>query len=188
MPKVDLEKATKKDLITYIRNKKKGEKGLTVLKKEELVRFAKKVKNQHKKKMMGGDFAPVSDSKCEDAYNGFASVDAAFNNLTFKGGKKSSKKTPKRKTPKRKTPKRKTMRGGQESSGQTFFPPRYYNPDAPLPDPKTDMQTAYGMANPVSGACRNLAPFPNSSGQQTGGKKKTPKRKMTKKRTPKRRG
>ena len=136
------------------------------MKKDELVKFAKKVQKKSSVKK-GGNYAPVGDSKCNDAYNGFAAVDSAFKNMTFKGGKK--------------------QRGGQQSSGQTFFPPQYYNPKAPLPQENTDMMTAYGEANPVSGACRNLAPFPNSSGMQTGGKKSTkkPTKKTTKKTTKK---
>ena len=163
MPKLDLEKATKKDLVQYIKNKRHNEKGLSTMKKDELVKFAKKVQKKHSVKK-GGNYAPVGESKCSDAYDGFAAVDSAFKTMTFKGGKK--------------------QRGGQQSSGQTFFPPRYYDPKAPLPqEPKGDehMMTAYGMANPVSGACRNLAPFPNSSGMQTGGKTKTKKTKKTKK-------
>ena len=133
------------------------------MKKDALVKFARKVQKS-KSKQKGGDFAPVGDSKCSDAYNGFAAVDNAFKTMTFKGGRK--------------------QRGGQQSSGQTFLSARYYDPKAPLPqEPKSDdyMMTAYGMANPVSGACRNLAPFPNSSGMQTGGKKKTTKKSTTKK-------
>ena len=65
--------------------------------------------------------------------------------------------------------------GGDANYGATYMPMRYYNPNATLPNPKTNMNTAYGLANPVSGACRNLAPFPNSSGIQTGGIKKKKK-------------
>ena len=38
------------------------------------------------------------------------------------------------------------------------------------------METAYGEANPVSAPFRNLAPFPNSSGIQTGGATYLPQR------------
>jgi len=147
-------KATKKDLIAYIQ-KEKGSKGLSSMKKEELRKFAQKVQRQNKKKT-GGNYAPVNSSSCEDAYQGFAAVDAAFQNMTFRGGRK--------------------MKGGQQSSGQTFFPARYYNPDSPSPNPQTDMMSAYGPVNPVSGACRNLAPFPNTSRLKKGGKNKKNKK------------
>ena len=67
--------------------------------------------------------------------------------------------------------KRVTQKGGQQNSGATFLPSRWYNPNVALANSSTDMKTAYGQANPVSGSCRNLAAFPKSSGQQTGGKR-----------------
>ena len=83
------------------------------------------------------------------------------------------------------------QKGGVETEGATFLPPQFYNPNAKIASSKTDMNTAYGRANPVSGSCRNLAAFPNSSGQQTGGaKKKGPgrPRKNTKSKTKKKKG
>lgn len=57
----------------------------------------------------------------------------------------------------------------KQKGGATYLPQKYYNTNTKLPNPKTNMETAYGKANPVSGIHRNLAPFPNSSGIQTGG-------------------
>ena len=64
------------------------------------------------------------------------------------------------------------QKGGVKTEGATSLPIQFYNSNVKLASSKTDMNTAYGRANPVSGSCRNLAAFPNSSGQQTGGAKK----------------
>jgi len=67
------------------------------------------------------------------------------------------------------------QRGGQETAGATYLPPQFFDPKIPLVKGKNPngIETAYGPINAVSGSCRNLAPFPNSSMELTGGKKKS---------------
>jgi hypothetical protein len=64
--------------------------------------------------------------------------------------------------------------GGEEASGATFLPAQWTNPKAPLPrgNNANQMESAYGRINAVSGFDQNLAAFPGSSMQQTGGGKK----------------
>ena len=74
--------------------------------------------------------------------------------------------------------------GGEESSGATFLPAQWNTPNAPLPrgNNANQIESAYGRINAVSGMDVNLAAFPGSSMQQTGGAKKTKKgNKATKK-------
>jgi hypothetical protein len=85
---------------------------------------------------------------------------------------KSPKKAKKSKSPKKvkksKSPKRK-QRGGQETAGATPLPQRWFNPNATGNSGPGCTTTAYGQTNAVSGSCRNMAPCPNPSMQQTGG-------------------
>ena len=84
--------------------------------------------------------------------------------------KSSTKKVVKRKSSGKKVGKK--QKGGDSNFGATFMPAKYYNPNSPLPSGAGCTDSAYGPINAVSGACRNLAPCPNSSGIQTGGIKK----------------
>lgn len=96
----------------------------------------------------------------------------------------STKKKPAKK-PAKKTTKRKTQRGGDEA-GATFAPAQTFDANATMSSPPSGpFQSAYGTINAVGGLSRNLAPFPNSSGQLTGGakKKKSSKSKTTTKTT-----
>jgi hypothetical protein len=72
--------------------------------------------------------------------------------------------------------------GGQESSGATFLPAQWTNPKAPLPQGNNpnQIESAYGRINAVSGFDQNLAAFPGSSMQQTGGRKKDKAKKAKK--------
>lgn len=72
--------------------------------------------------------------------------------------------------------------GGEESSGATFLPAQWNNAKAPLPkgNNPSQIESAYGRINAVSGLERNLAAFPGSSMQQTGGAKKLKKSKKAK--------
>ena len=91
----------------------------------------------------------------------------------------SSTKKPAKKATK---PKRKTQRGGDDSAA-TFAPAQMFDEKATMSAPPTGpFQSAYGTIKAVDGLDRNLAPYPNSSGQQTGGakKKKTSKAKKSK--------
>ena len=71
--------------------------------------------------------------------------------------------------------------GGEEASGATFLPAQWNTPKAPLPRGNNPSQneSAYGRINAVSGFDQNLAAFPGSSMQQTGGAKKGKKGKKT---------
>ena len=73
--------------------------------------------------------------------------------------------------------------GGEESSGATFLPAQWNTPNAPLPrgNNANQIESAYGRINAVSGLDVNLAAFPGSSMQQTGGGNKPKKTKKTKK-------
>ena len=99
--------------------------------------------------------------------------------------KKPAKKASSAKKPAKKTTKRKTQRGGDEA-GATFAPAQTFDANATMSAPPSGpFQSAYGTINAVGGLSRNLAPFPNSSGQLTGGakKKKSSKSKTTTKTT-----
>ena len=79
----------------------------------------------------------------------------------MKGGRKRVNKQKKSK---------KLVGGGEESSGATFMAPQFFDPKEPLSSGKNeDMMSAYGKINAVSGSCRNLAPFPGATNEQTGG-------------------
>ena len=92
----------------------------------------------------------------------------------------STKKKPAKKGAKKPT-KRKTQKGGDEA-GATFAPAQFFDANTSMSAPSNGpFQSAYGTINAVGGLSRNLAPFPNSSGQLTGGaKKKGSKAKKTK--------
>jgi hypothetical protein len=77
-------------------------------------------------------------------------------------------KSPKKVLKKSKSPKRK-QKGGQETAGATSLPQRWFNPSATDNSGPGCTTTAYGQTNAVSGSCRNMAPCPNPSMQQTGG-------------------
>ena len=69
-------------------------------------------------------------------------------------------------------PKRKTQRGGDEV-GATYAPAQFFDEKASMSAPSSGpFQSAYGTIKAVDGLDRNLAPYPESSGQQTGGAKK----------------
>jgi hypothetical protein len=157
----------KSDLSVYL--KANGVSGISRLNKDELLKLAKKVnrKNTQRggKETSGATFLPAqwynpsaklpsSQTDMMTAYGMANPVSGSCRNLAA-FPKSSGQQT-----------------GGKETSGATFLPSRWFNPKADLANPATDMMTAYGMANPVSGSCRNFAAFPKSSGQQTGGKKK----------------
>lgn len=175
---LDLEKAKREKLIDYLR--RKGEKGLSNLRREELLKMAKRIQKKETAKHHKGGM-PVPSSEEQQlmdagvmAYNtgDFTEAPVDFNpprQVKQEGGR------------------RKGLRGGQQDSGATFLPARWYDPKAPMPQPNDAdaIESAYGKINAVSGSCQNLAPFPNSSGQQTGGKKVGRPKKTTKKETKK---
>lgn len=170
---LDLDKAKRERLIEYLR--RKGEKGLSNLRREELLKMAKRVqKKEAAKRHKGGMPTPTSESESFEA----AGV-MAYNTEDLTAAPVDY--NPPRQV-KQDGGKRRKLRGGQQTSGATFLPAQWYDPKAPLPKPNDAnmMESAYGKINAVSGSCRNLAAFPDSSGQQTGGKAGRPK-KATKK-------
>jgi len=175
---LDLDKAKREKLIEYLR--RKGEKGLTQLRREDLLKMAKRIqKKEASKHHKGGSTMPMPSSEEQQlaeadimAYNtgDLLAAPVDFNpprQVKQDGGKKRK------------------LRGGQQTSGATFLPAQWYNPKAPMPKPNDAnmIESAYGKINAVSGSCRNLAAFPESSGQQTGGRAGRPKK--TKKSAPK---
>ena len=98
----------------------------------------------------------------------------SYNQKYGGSSKKTSAKEPAKKASSAKKPKRKTQRGGDEA-GATFAPAQFFDEKATMSAPPTGpFQSAYGTikAATVNGLDRNLAPYPESSGQQTGGAKK----------------
>ena len=105
--------------------------------------------------------------------------------LTQTGGKskaKAKKAAHKRKAHKGKAHKGKSQRGGDDPAA-TSAPAQMFDKDASMSSPPSGpFESAYGTINAVDGLQRNLAAYPNSSGQLTGGakKKKCSKAKKTK--------
>jgi hypothetical protein len=95
--------------------------------------------------------------------------------------KKPAKKTSTKKPSSSKKSKGKTQRGGDEV-GATFPPAQFFDEKATMSAPSSGpFQSAYGTIKADDGFDRNLAPYPESSGQQTGGaKKKSSKTKKAK--------
>jgi len=155
---MDLEKATREKMIKFLHQK--GEKGLSKLRREELVNLAKKIiKKEHK----GGSVLrpPPNPYNFDDSWAQASKINL---DLGQDGGKKKV---------------RKHKGGAEQTDGATFLPPQFFNPNTPLPKPNNanEQMSAYGKINAVDGSCRNLAAFPDSSMQQTGGKKKVRKHK-----------
>jgi hypothetical protein len=124
------------------------DKPMSQMNKEELIKNAVKINNQNKK---GGNV--IADLIAPQGFNTLVTAAGLI-----VADKLISKKN------------RKVQKGGQESSGQTSMPARWYNPNAPMPSSRTDMNSAYGKIVSKSFPDTNLAPYPNSTGQQTGGK------------------
>ena len=168
---VNIEDKTVPELREFL--KRKGESGLSGKRRDELLKLAKRIKAKESRKQKGGNKIPQHDTLASwkdaspAAYNtgdiqGYSAPVHLGAPVDHKGGKK--------------------QKGGQQTSGATPLPAQWYTPDAKMPQPNVadDQMSAYGRINAVSGSCRNLAPFPESSGQQTGGAKKKAK-KSTKK-------
>lgn len=112
----------------------------------------------------------------EESYNqkyGGASAKKASSTKKKPAKKTSStKKKPAKKASSAKKPKRKTQRGGDEA-GATFAPAQFFDANATMSSSSSGpFQSAYGTIKADDGLDRNLAPYPYSSGQQTGGAKK----------------
>lgn len=145
-----------------------------------------KKKGKGKKSQKFDDFDFEKEWKeFEESYNqkyGGASKKKTSSSTKKKPAKKASSSA---KKPAKKTTKRKTQRGGDEA-GATYAPAQTFDANSTMSSPPSGpFQSAYGTINAVGGLSRNLAPFPNSSGQLTGGakKKKGSKSKTTTKTT-----
>lgn len=169
---LDLEKANRDRLIDYL--KRKGESGLSSLRKEELLKMAKRAQRSAAKNHSSRSRSPHRSARRNSGrkHRGGHEYDEnpvdllkevnVLGQIEKFGGKN---KTPRRK-----------HKGGQQTSGATFLPARFFDPEAALPkqNDANSIKTPYGQIEAVSGSCRNLAPFPNPTDQQTGGKKKKP--------------
>jgi hypothetical protein len=160
--------------MTGERQKKSSKNGISYLRSAELEKFANSLRN---KKQYGGgsQVSGVEESwdLVSDLLNNSAPADLGPpRQVGQSGGKYRSKKKS-----------YSLYGGGEESSGATFLPAQWNTPNAPLPrgnDP-SQIQSAYGRINAVSGMDVNLAAFPNSSMQQTGGRPKKNKANKPKK-------
>ena len=161
--------------MTGERQKKSSKNGISYLRSAELEKFANSLRN---KKQYGGSSHEVSGVEeswdlVSDLLNNSAPVNLGPpRQVGQAGGKRRSKKNL-----------YSLYGGGEESSGATFLPAQWNTPNAPLPrgnDP-SQIESAYGRINAVSGMDVNLAAFPNSSMQQTGGRPKKNKANKPKK-------
>ena len=128
-------------------------------------------KNKLKKNQKFDDFDFEKEWKeFEQSYN--QKYGGASKKKKTSSAKKPAKKASSTKKPAKKTTKRKTQRGGDDA-GATYSPAQTFDANATISAPPSGpFQSAYGTINAVGGLSRNLAPFPNSSGQLTGGAKK----------------
>ena len=163
--------------MTGERQKKSSKNGISYLRSAELEKFANSLRN---KKQYGGgnhssEVSGVEESwdLVNDLLNNSAPLDLGPpRQVEQSGGKRRSKKNS-----------YSLYGGGEESSGATFLPAQWNTPNAPLPKPNnpSQIESAYGRINAVSGMDVNLAAFPNSSMQQTGGGPKKGKANKAKK-------
>ena len=165
---IDLEKSNREEIITYL--KRKGETGLTQKRKDDLLRMAKRVMKKENNKKHSGGAAPVAANAAIPKPYNFGDAWEQAAPVALDAGSVQMQDGGKRRRSRR-------QRGGEETEGATPNAPQFYDPSAPLPQPNSDMNSAYGPINAVSGACRNLAPFPGATDQQTGGKKRPSKSK-----------
>jgi len=162
--------------MTGERQKKSNKSGISYLRKAELEKFANSLKN---KKQYGGNSHEVSGvNESWDVVNQLLNNSAPLDlgpprQVGKSGGKRRTKKTS-----------YSLYGGGEQSSGATFLPAQWNTPSAPLPKPNnpSQIESAYGRIRAENiGSDVNLAAFPNSSMQQTGGRPKKDKAKKAKK-------
>jgi hypothetical protein len=162
--------------MTGERQKKSSKNGISYLRTAELEKFANTLRN---KKQYGGNHQVSGVEESWDLVNSLLNNSAPIDlgpPGQVGGRRKSNKKS------------YSLYGGGEESSGATFLPAQWNSPKAPLPkgNNPSQIESAYGRINAVSGMDVNLAAFPGSSMQQTGGAnkpKKVTKAKKTKKST-----
>ena len=163
--------------MTGERQKKSSKNGISYLRSAELEKFANSLRNR---KQYGGGNHSSEVSGVEESWdlvNDLLNNSAPLNlgppnQVGQAGGKRRSKKNS-----------YSLYGGGEESSGATFLPAQWNTPNAPLPraNNPNQIESAYGRINAVSGMDVNLAAFPNSSMQQTGGGPKKGKANKAKK-------
>ena len=151
--------------------------------RKALKNFAKKAAKRGRpaKKHTGGGHTPGHLSEVAGVEESWNLVNSLLNNSApidlgpprQVGGKSKSRRS------------RSQSGGGEESSGATFLPAQWNTPKAPLPrgNNPSQIEGAYGRINAVSGMDVNLSAFPESSMQQTGGKKSKKTKKPAKKAT-----
>ena len=169
-----LDKLTKRELSDFL--KQNNVSGISRLNKDDLVKIVRKVNRRNQN---GGQQNSGATSLPSRWYNPNVALANSTTNMKtaygqanpVSGSCRNLAAFPKSSGQQTGGKKRVTQKGGQQNSGATSLPSRWYNPNVALANSTTNMKTAYGQANPVSGACRNLAAFPKSSGQQTGGKR-----------------
>ena len=162
--------------MTGERQKKSSKHGISYLRTAELEKFANTLRS---KKQYGGSKHISGVEESWDVENSLLNNSAPVDfgpprQVGQDGGKSKSKKKS-----------YSLYGGGEQSSGATFLPAQWNVPDAPLPIPNnpSKIQSAYGKINAVSGLDVNLAAFPGSSMQQTGGGPKKGKGKKAAKNT-----
>jgi hypothetical protein len=154
--------------------KKSRKNGISSLRKAELEKFANTLRS---KKQFGGNSLSSNSSEVSGVEESWDLV----NNLLNQSAP-INLDPPRQVGGKRKKKSYSLYGGGEESSGATFLPSQWTNPNAPLPkgNNPNEIESAYGRINAVSGMDRNLAAFPGSSMQQTGGNKKDKAKKAKK--------
>lgn len=163
--------------MTGERQKKSSKNGISYLRTAELKKFANTLKN---KKQYGGSHTPDHLSEVSGVEESWDLVNDLLNNSA------PLDLGPPRQVGGRKNKKSYSLNGGgEQTSGATFLPAQWNNPKAPLPrsNNANQIESAYGRINAVSGMDVNLAAFPGSSMQQTGGAKKPKKAKKAAKKT-----
>ena len=149
--------------MTGERQKKSSKSGISYLRSAELEKFANTLRS--KKQYGGNQVSGVEESwdLVNNLLNNSAPIDLGPpRQVGQNGGKGRSKKS------------YSLYGGGEQSSGATFLPAQWNNAKAPLArgNNPSQIESAYGRINAVDGMDVNLAAFPNSSMQQTGGAKK----------------
>ena len=157
--------------MTGERQKKSSKSGISYLRSAELEKFANTLRS--KKQYGGNQVSGVEESwdLVNNLLNNSAPIDLGPpRQVGQNGGKGRSKKS------------YSLYGGGEQSSGATFLPAQWNNAKAPLArgNNPSQIESAYGRINAVDGMDVNLAAFPNSSMQQTGGTKKEKAKKAKK--------
>jgi hypothetical protein len=157
--------------MTGERQKKSSKSGISYLRSAELEKFANTLRS--KKQYGGNQVSGVEESwdLVNNLLNNSAPIDLGPpRQVGQNGGKRRSKKS------------YSLYGGGEQSSGATFLPAQWNNAKAPLArgNNPSQIESAYGRINAIDGMDVNLAAFPNSSMQQTGGAKKEKAKKAKK--------